>query len=88
VRSSGLPTVAAPSFSDEPPHNDHVRETYPIVEHSSSPLGTLYKLLMGVVQENDPLDHPKSPTIQRRLLELGVYLRARIYHLRDYFATS
>ena len=47
ARRSALPAVAAPSFPDEPTHDDdHLGESYPEVDHLPTPLGTPHKLLL------------------------------------------
>jgi hypothetical protein len=54
-----LPAVARPTFSDEPPHDDHhLRERYPEVDHLSHRLCAPHKLLVGVVLRARPLYNP------------------------------
>ena len=54
ARRSGLPTVAAPCFPDQSPHNDdHLREGHPEIDHPPPTLRTPHQLLLvGVVPRN------------------------------------
>ncbi len=49
ARRAALPPVASPGFSDEPAHDDRVREGRPEVDDHSSPLGTPHQLLVSVM---------------------------------------
>src|SRR5215204_2853485 len=56
---SAFPTVAYPTFPDEPAHDDdHLREGYPEIDHPPPTLCTPHKLLMGVMPGTRPLHHP------------------------------
>ena len=54
----GFPAVVAPSFPDESPHDDHLREGHPEVDDPPSPLGAPEELSVGDVPGIGALDDP------------------------------
>ena len=58
---SGLPAVADPRFSDEPPYDDdHVGESHPEINHLCSSFRAPHQLLVGVVPGVGAFDNPSS----------------------------
>src|SRR5215210_8490961 len=70
---SASPTVAAPAFPDEPPHDDdHLGEGHPEVDDPPLTLRTPHQLLVGVVPRVRALHHPAPRGPKRcRLTLLG-----------------
>src|SRR5829696_2838509 len=66
ARRSALPAVAAPSFPDEPTHDDdHLGESYPEVDHLPTPLGTPHEHYFAQRGHRPDLDPLVAPIPQR-----------------------
>ncbi len=68
ARRSGLPTVAAPAFSDQSPHDDdHLREGHPEIDYPPPTLRTSHQLPAGVVPRTPlPVDGMARPSEELR----------------------